>query len=205
VKDENNNLITDSTGVLNVWKNYFDRLLNVEFDNDREIESGCLEIHTAEPMINEPTISEVKSAIKRLKKAPGIDLISVELIKSGGSRLIEEIHKLINLIWNKEALPEQWKDAIVIPIFKKGDKTNCNNYRGISLLPTCYKVLSNILLVRLVPYTDEIIGDHQCGFRRNRPTTDQIFTVRQILEKKWEFDQPVHQLYIDLKKNLMIR
>jgi len=64
VKDENNNLIIDSTGVLNVWKNYFDRLLNVEFDNDREIESGCLEIHTAESVINKPTISEVKSAIK---------------------------------------------------------------------------------------------------------------------------------------------
>jgi len=51
---------------------------------------------------------------------------------------------------------------------KKGGKSNCNNYRGISLFPTCYKVLSNILLTRLSVYVDEIIGDHQCGFRRNR-------------------------------------
>lgn len=77
---------------------------------------------------------------------------------------------------------------------------NCNNYRGISLLPTCYKVLSNILLMKLAPYADEIIGDHQCSFRRNRSIADQIFTIRQIFEKKWEFDQPVHQLYIDFKK-----
>jgi len=58
--------------------------------------------------------------------------------------------------------------VIIVPIHKKGDKTNCNNYRGISLLPSTYKILSNILLSRLIPYAEEIIGDHQCGFRRNR-------------------------------------
>jgi hypothetical protein len=64
-------------------------------------------------------------------------------------------------------------------IHKKGDKTDCNNYRGISLLSTSFKMLSNVLS-RLVPYIDEIIGDHQCGFRRNRSTTDQIFCIRHI-------------------------
>jgi hypothetical protein len=71
----------------------------------------------------------------------------------------------------------------MVPIHKKSDKTDCNNYRGISLLSTSYKILSTILLSRLVPYMDEIIGDHQCRFRRNRSTTDQIFCIRQILEK----------------------
>jgi hypothetical protein len=52
----------------------------------------------------------------------------------------------------------------------------------------------------LTPYVDEIIGDHQCGFRRNRSTTDQIFCIRQILEKKWEYNGTVHQLFIDFKK-----
>jgi hypothetical protein len=47
---------------------------------------------------------------------------------------------------------------------------------------------------------DEIIGDHQCGFRRNRSTTDQIFCIRQILEKKWEYNETVHQLFVDFKK-----
>jgi hypothetical protein len=68
------------------------------------------------------------------------------------------------LIWNKEELPHQWKESIVLPIHKKGDKTYCGNYRGISLLSTSYKILSNILLSRLIPYADEIIGNHQCGF-----------------------------------------
>jgi hypothetical protein len=60
----------------------------------------------------------------------------------------------------------------------------CSNYRGISLLSTTYKILSNILLSRLTPFAEEIVGDHQCGFRRNRSTTDHIFCIRQILEKK---------------------
>ena len=76
---------------------------------------------------------------------------------------------------NSEELPEEWKESVIVPIHKKGDKTECNNYRGISLLSTTYKILSNILLSRLIPYAEEIIGDHQCGFRRNRSTTDHIF------------------------------
>jgi hypothetical protein len=97
-------------------------------------------------------------------------------------------------------LPHQWKESIVVPIHKKGDKTDCCNYRGISLLSTSYKILSNILLFRLIPYADEIIGDYQCGFRHNRSRTDQIFYIRQILEKKWEYNGTVHQLFIDFKK-----
>jgi hypothetical protein len=61
-------------------------------------------------------------------------------------------------------------------------------------------VLSNILLSRLAPYAEEIIGDHQCGFRRSRSTTDHIFCIRQILEKKWEYNEAAYQLFIDFKK-----
>jgi hypothetical protein len=86
------------------------------------------------------------------------------------------------------------------PVHKKGDKTDCNNYRGISLLSTPYKILYNILPSRSVPYIDEIIGDHQCEFRRNRSTTDQIFCIHHTLQKKWEYNETVHQLFIDFKK-----
>jgi sorting nexin-29 len=55
-------------------------------------------------------------------------------------------------------------------------------------------------LSRLTPYAEEIIGDHQCGFRRNRSTTDHIFSIRQILEKKWDYSEAVYQLFIDFKK-----
>jgi hypothetical protein len=65
--------------------------------------------------------------------------------------LLSAIHKLINSIWNMEELPDQWKESIIVPIHKKGDKTDCNNFRGITLLSTSYNILSNILLSRLSP------------------------------------------------------
>ena len=68
------------------------------------------------------------------------------------------IHKLITSVWKKEKLPEEWKQSIIVPIHKKGDKTDCNNYRGISLLRITYKILSNTLLSRLTPYAKEIFG-----------------------------------------------
>jgi hypothetical protein len=97
-------------------------------------------------------------------------------------------------------LSQQWKESINLPIYRKGDKTDCNTYRGISLLSTAYKILSNILLARLTTYVSEIIWDNQCGFLRNRSTMGQIFYIRQILEKKWEYNGTVHQLFIDFKK-----
>jgi hypothetical protein len=114
---------------------------------------------------------------------PGADQIPAELIQAGWETLNSGIHKLIKLILKKEELLHYWKESIVVPIHKKGHKTECTNYRGISLLPTSHSILSNILLSRIIPCEYEIIGDHQCGFRHNRSTTDQIFQIRQIWRK----------------------
>jgi hypothetical protein len=181
VKDERGDLLADPHKTLNRRKNYFCKLLNVHGAGGVR----QTEMHTAEPFVPEHSASEVEVAIGRLKRyrKPGVDQIPAELIQAGGETLRWEIHKLINLIRNKEELPHQWKESIVVPIHKKGDKTDCSNYRGISLLSTSYKILSNILLARLTPYADEIMGDHQCGFRRNRSTTDQIFYIRQMQDK----------------------
>jgi len=164
VKDEKGDLVADSHSIVARWMNYFSQLFNVH--GVKEI--GQAEIHTAEPLVPDPSASEIELAIDKLKghKSPGIDQIPAELIKAGGRTIHLEIRKLIISIWKKEKLPEEWKESIILPIHKKGDKTDCNNYRGISLLPTTYKILSNILLSRLIPYAKEIIGDHQCGFRR---------------------------------------
>jgi len=137
------------------WRNYFSQLFNVHGVKD----VGQEEIHTAEPPVPEPSSSEVELDNDKLKshKSPGIDEILAELIKAGGGTICLEIHKLITSIWKKE-LPEEWKGLIIVPIHKKGDKTDCNNYRGISVFPTTYKILSNTLLSRLIPYVKEIIG-----------------------------------------------
>jgi hypothetical protein len=123
-------------------------------------------IHIAEPLVPDPRPFQFHFDITKLKmyKSIGNDQIPAELIQAGDETLLSGIHTLINSIRNKEELPDQWKKYIVVQIYKKGDKTVCKNYRGILLLSTSYRILSNILLSRLSPYTDEVIGDNQCGF-----------------------------------------
>jgi hypothetical protein len=123
-----------------------------------------IEVHTGEPLVPGPNRLVVEIAFAKLKKykSPGSDQIPAELIQAGGEILLSAIHKPINSVWNKEELSNQWKESIIAPVNKEGDKTDCNNYRGIALLSTTHKILLNILLSRLGPYIDEIIGDHQC-------------------------------------------
>jgi hypothetical protein len=90
-----------------------------------------MDTRTAEPLLPEPRLVEVEIAIGKLKsyKSPGNDQIPAELIKEGGEILYSEIGRLICSICNKEELPQQWKESIIVPIYKKGGKTDCNNYR----------------------------------------------------------------------------
>jgi uncharacterized protein YbcI len=97
-------------------------------------------------------------------------------------------------------MPKEWSVAVICPIHTKNEKTICSNYRGISLLSVIYTVLSKILAKRLNPYAEEILGDYQCGFRRDRSTTDQIFALKNILEKCYEYNSTLHQLFIDFKQ-----
>jgi sorting nexin-29 len=64
-----------------------------------------------------------------------------------------------------------------LPMYKKGSNLECKNYRGISLLNVVYKIFTNILAQHIKIYTEEILGEYQCGFRQGRNTTDHIFTI----------------------------
>jgi len=100
VKDEKGDLVADSHSIVARWRNYFSQLFNVcgvkVF--------GQAEIHTVEPLVPEPSASEVELAIDKLKsrKSPGIDQTRAE-----GRKICLEIHKLITSIWKKEKLPEE--------------------------------------------------------------------------------------------------
>jgi len=107
-------LVTDCHSILARWRNNFSQLLIVHRVNDVR----QTEIHTAEPLV--PELSAFELAIETLKshKPPGIDQIPAELIKAGGRIIRYEIHKLINPIWNKEKLSKEWKESIIVPIYK---------------------------------------------------------------------------------------
>jgi len=115
VKDDKGDLVADTHSVMARWRNYFSQLLNVHEDNDVR----QAEIHTVEPLVPEPSALEVELAIEKLKnhKSPGIDQIPAELIKAGGRTTCSAIHKLIISIWNKEELPEKWKESITVNIY----------------------------------------------------------------------------------------
>ena len=133
VKDENGDLVAESHSIVARWRKYFSQLFNVHGVKD----VGQAETHTAEPLVPEPSASDFELAIDKLKshKSPGIEQIPAELIKARGRTICLEIRKHINSICKKEKLPEEWKGSIIVPIHKKGDQRDCNNYRGISLLP----------------------------------------------------------------------
>jgi hypothetical protein len=111
VKDENGDLLVDSHNILNRRRNYFSQLLNVH--NVSIVRQ--IEIHTAEPLVPGPSRLEVEIAIAiamlKKYKSPGSDQIPAQLIQAGGEVLLSAIHKLINSVWNKEELPDQWKEA----------------------------------------------------------------------------------------------
>ncbi|VVC29027.1 Reverse transcriptase domain [Cinara cedri] len=104
----------------------------------------------------------------------------------------------MNTIWEQEEIPEAWRISIICPIHEKGDIMECENYRGISLLNTSYKLLSNILLTRINPYIKEIIGEYQAGFMLGKSTIDQIHIVKQVVERDTNTIK-IHLLFVDFK------
>jgi hypothetical protein len=125
-------------------------------------------------------------------KAAGPDEILQKFIKNGGLILKQKIHQLMVKIWKQGKIPCEWSKGILCPVYKKGDRKHCNNYRGISLLNITYKIFGILLYNPLSKITETEIRNYQMGFRPNRSTTDNIFNVRQIYEKCHEY------CYIDL-------
>lgn len=205
-RDRDGNLVGDVDGVMKRWVEYFETLLNLE-DEEGEVNTVVEEnqvIRYDEPqlLIEKPSLEEVNEAIKSLKnnKAPGEDGISSEMLKYSGKEMRQCIYKLLVRIWEMEEMPQEWNEAIICPLHKKGDKTNCGNFRGISLLNVTYKVFTKILALRLKPFVESAVGEYQCGFRSGRSTTDQIFLLRSIMEKCYEYNITLHQLFIDFKQ-----
>lgn len=133
-------------------------------------------------------------------KVPGEDEITAELIKAGGDSLYNAIYELILKIWRNERIPEEMGIGIICPIYKKRDRLECDNYRGITLLNTIYKIITGIINKKLTVYSERILWEYQCGFRPGKSTTDHIFVMRQILEKFYEHNAEIHILFVDFKQ-----
>ena len=159
-------------------------------------------VNTLEVNMEAFTVEEVKMAIKRLKngKSAGIDGIQAELLKHGGEETTKKILQLCNRIWETGEVPRDWRDGIIIPLPKKGDLKDCNNWRGITLLSVPGKVMASILMNRIKGAVDVQLRQQQAGFRTGRSCCDQIFTLRQIIDKVTALNAPLLVNFIDFRK-----
>ena len=108
---------------------------------------------------------------------------------------------MFNVFLEEERVPAEWKKAIIVPLFKnKSSRLDCENYRGISLISVPSKAFMRVLLNKIKPQLEEKLREEQAGFRGGRSTVDQIFALRQIVEKRWEYALPVYCSFMDLEK-----
>ncbi|GBN30233.1 hypothetical protein AVEN_51638-1 [Araneus ventricosus] len=166
-RNKRGELVSEPHVVLEVWKDYFQDLLEgrdeTDAPQDDPVEQDFIKDEDNPP----PSIKEVTLAIKKIKttRSAGPDNIPSELLKVDEPVLVDALHKILVKIWESEKLPTEWEVGSICPIFKKADQLECRNYRGITLLNTAYKIFSNLLFARLQPHTERVIGNYQCGFR----------------------------------------
>nr|VZH99591.1 unnamed protein product [Spirometra erinaceieuropaei] len=146
-----------------------------------------------------PSEEEVDDAIRKLRnnKEPGDDGIHAEIFKSCVHTLAPWLHEVIERAWRDEVVPDDWGLGILAPILKKGDKTRCENYRGISLINVAAKIFAFVLLRRFQTVRDSRTRPNQAGFCAGRGCADQIFTQRRILEFRHSYQQPTAVCIVD--------
>lgn len=141
-------------------------------------------------------------AIKMQKsnKAAGLDEIPAELLKHGGQAVEMRLTDLFNACWQAATVPEDWQKGVIVKLPKKGNATECTNWRGITLLSIPGKIFCAVLLRRIQAAADHRLREEQAGFRRGRSCSDQIFALRNIIEQCVEYKRPLSINFIDFKK-----
>ena len=195
-------LIKDKEGILCRWKDHFNDLLNRDSHVEADSFDNVSSVTVREELDYVIHIEEVRKAVKHMtcNKASGGDGIPADVYKHGWTTLVHHLHRLFQKIWDIEEVPQELKVASIVTIFKKGSRTECGNYRGISLLSVAGKIIAKVLLNRLQPLSESFIPETQCGFRPGRGTTDMIFSARQVQEKCREQGRDLCLAFIDLTK-----
>ena len=204
IRQANGNLCKGPEETLHRWAEHFADLLNCDDPDtpDETLEPAAREaIPDSDVLVDPPSVAEVLAAIRRLRsgKAGGCDGIAPEMLKYGGEVVAGRLHEIIAKVWESGSAPAQWKEAHIVPLFKKGDKAVTSNYRGISLLSIAGKVYTAILHSRVVSLYEQCCRENQAGFRRGRGCSDQIFTTRQVIERRHAYNQSTAMVFVDFK------
>jgi hypothetical protein len=198
IKDEDGKVVVDQDRLKDVWRRYFEKLLNEEFDWDRDsLEAG----HAVSGPAEKITTSEVRDAIGKMKagKAVGPSGIGAEMLCAAGEAGVIWVTDLCNVIVKEGIIPADWRKSWLVTVFKgKGDALECGSYRGIKLLDQVMKVFERVIEARLRRQVN--VDDMQFGFTGGRGTVDAIFVVRQVQEKFIEKKKDLWMAFVDLEK-----
>ena len=198
IRSKTGRLLTEVNDIKDRWKEFAEDLY------DKTDHTTLTPDIPITPQILEPDIlrDEVARALHHLpnNKAPGADNIPAELLKASGDAGIDKLWTLCNKIWQTGEWPEDWVSSMFITIPKKGDLTNCDNYRTIALISHASKVLLSIILKRMEDKLNMEIPEEQAGFRKGRGTCDQIFNLQILLQKKVAANTPIFIAFIDYRK-----
>ena len=204
LSSDGSKLLTDKEEIRDRWAEHSDAVLNRPSTISDSAINKLPQVKVNESLDALPTVAEVEKAIKELScgKAPGLDAIPAEVFKEGGPELSQKVTELFISIWHTENVPQDFKDASIVYIYKnKGNRNCCDNYRGISLLSIAGKILARLLLNRLLAHLEQdLLPESQCGFREGRGTADMIFAARQLQEKFREQKRELFSTYVDLTK-----
>ena len=205
VKSKEGVLLTEPSRVLDRWAEHFQGVLNQDSDFDMSVLDDFTPYAIDPDLDNIPTLEEVLESIKQLStgKAPGADGIPAEIYKHGGEAVAKQLLDIIIQIWRARAVVQDFRDATIIHLYKnKGDRSCCDNHRGISLLCIAGKILMRIILNRLSKHISKIglIPESQCGFVQGKSTTDSSFSLQQLQEKCRLQNRDLYLLFIDLTK-----
>lgn len=200
IKDKGGRILTEIEEIMPRWKEYFQNILE-----GTEIEDNVMEICNTNINFEENSgieFEEVENAVRKLKngKAPGVDNLKSELLKYMGIEGYRLLHKIIDEAWKAKQVPNDWKTSVIIPIYKNGDRKNCSNYRGISLICSACKVYEIVLEAKLRRAVENKLHGAQSGFRPGYSTQDHIFTIKNILEKFLTYNKEIYMCFIDLEK-----
>ena len=170
------------------WRRHFNSVLNIRTSLVAEEMESVHQREVKADLANIPSQLKVTKALGNLKngKAAGTSGILPEMLKAGRENrdFVGMITELARTAWEEKHVPQEWVDAILVPIPKKGNLHRCDNWRGIALLEVVGKVMARVVQGRLQRVAEEELPESQCGFRRGRACTDMIFTVRHLPRKR---------------------
>ena len=187
------------------FKDIFENEDSFKSENVEDFLNNNDNTHNVESLDSNFNEDEVLKAIQHLKrhKSPGDDLLVPEIFIEGSELLTPMLCKLFNFIFNQIIYPESWTKGILIPVPKKGDKNNVDNYRGIMLTSIFSKIFSQLLNNRLTKWSEDnnILSDNQFGFRQHRSTIDCVFVLQSIINKIIKCERrKLYCAFVDFKK-----